>query len=338
MKKALKGIITAAMIGAAAGGAAAQDLEPAKIGYYPGTMLSALVLVAEGKGFYREAGIDPTLISTASGPIANSNIASGAIDVALQPPSNIGFARDQGLDQVIIAGNLYMPWVLMARSSVDTPNMGSYPDIVGNLKGLTWGPYARGSDSELFMRVMAADAGLDVHNDITWVGVGGPATGLPALQAGQIQVYLALDPAPIVASSQGYGKTVVDLRKGQGPTNFSDTVYQAMVTKRTTAQERPEMIKKIVAAHEKTFCWMNDENNFDEFLSFMQTKLPVGDLTDAQYDAMVRDGMTLLTMGFPESSIDVWNEMLLKAGAIKAPLETDKLFWETVTEGDPSCS
>lgn len=338
MKKALKGIIAAAMIGAAAGGAAAQDLEPAKIGYYPGTMLSALVLVAEGKGFYREAGIDPTLISTASGPIANSNIASGAIDVALQPPSNIGFARDQGLDQVIIAGNLYMPWVLMARSSVDTPNMGSYPDIVGNLKGLTWGPYARGSDSELFMRVMAADAGLDVDNDITWVGVGGPATGLPALQAGQIQVYLALDPAPIVASSQGYGKTVVDLRKGQGPTNFSDTVYQAMVTKRTTAQERPEMIKKIVAAHEKTFCWMNDENNFDEFLSFMQTKLPVGDLTDAQYDAMVRDGMTLLTMGFPESSIDVWNEMLLKAGAIKAPLETDKLFWETVTEGDPSCS
>jgi ABC-type nitrate/sulfonate/bicarbonate transport system substrate-binding protein len=337
MKEVLKGIIAATLISSGAGSANAQDLEQVKIGYYPGTMLSALVLVAEGKGFYRDAGIEPTLISTASGPIANSNIASGAIDIALQPPSNIGVARDQGLDQVIIAGNLYMPWVVMARSSVDTPHLGAYPDIMGDLKGLTWGPYARGSDSELFLRVMASDAGLDLDNDITWVGVGGPATGLPALQSGQIQVYLALDPAPIVASSQGYGKTVVDLRKGQGPEDFSDTVYQAMVTKRTTAQERPEMIRKIVAAHEKTFCWINEEENFAEFLSFMQTKLPVGNLDDVQYEGMVRDGMTLLTMGFPASSIEVWNKMLLKADAIKTPLVTDDLFWETVSDTDPSC-
>lgn len=317
--------------------ASAQALEPAKIGFYPGTMLSTIVLVAEAKGFYRAAGVDPTLISTASGPIANSNIASGAIDFALQPPSNVGIARDQGLDQVYVAGNLYMPWVVIARSDIKLANKGKYPDVMKDLKNMSWGPYARGSDSELFLRVMGRDAGLDVDKDVTWVGVGGPPTGLPALKTGKIDVYLALDPAPLVATSQGYGQIVVDLRKGEGPADFRGAIYQGMVTKRTLAQKNPKLIDKVVEAHKKTYCWINDKKNFEELLAFLKTKLPVGDLSEDQYRSMVVDGLPLLTVAFPPESLKVWDQMLLRAQAIKTTLEPEKLLWKSAPAKNPSC-
>lgn len=310
---------------------------PANIGYYPGTVMSSVVLIADAKGYYRKHGIDPTLIPTASGPLANSNLASGAIDFALQPPTNVGIARDRGLDQVFVSGNLIMPWVVIVKSDISTPNAGRYPMAMSDFKGMAWGPYARGSDSELFLRVMAADAGLDPDKDITWIGVGGPSTGLPALKSGKIQVYLALDPAPMIAVTQGYGKIVVDLRKGDGPKNFKGIVYQGVVTLRATAEKRPELVQSLVKAHTEAFCWINDPKNFDELVEFLKSKMAVAELSDDQFRSLVRDGIKLLTLTMPVSDFETWNAMLLGAKAIKEPLVPTRILWSTVPRENPRC-
>lgn len=310
---------------------------PANIGYYPGTVMSSIVLIADAKGFYRKQGIDPTLIPTASGPIANSNLASGAIDFALQPPTNVGIARDRGLDQVFVSGNLIMPWVVVAKSDVPMPNAGRYPTVMSDFKGMAWGPYARGSDSELFLRAMATDAGLNPDKDITWIGVGGPSTGLPALKSGKIQVYLALDPAPMIAVTQGYGKIVVDLRKGEGPKNFKGIVYQGVVTLRSTAENRPELVQGLVKAHTDAFCWIHDPKNFEELLVFLKSKMAVADLSDDQFRSLVQDGIKLLTLAMPASDFETWNAMLLDAKAIREPLVPARILWSTVPRENPRC-
>lgn len=313
------------------------ELTSANIGYYPGAVMSSLVLIAEAKGYYKKHGIAPTLIPTASGPIANSNLASGAIDFALQPPTNVGIARDRGLDQVFVSGNLIMPWVVVVKSDVPVPNAGQYPKVMSDFKGMAWGPYARGSDSEMFLRVMASDAGLDPDKDIAWIGVGGPSTGLPALKSGKIQVYLALDPAPLLAVSQGYGRVVVDLRKGEGPRNFKDIVYQGVVALRSTAEKRPELVANLVKAHIDAYCWVNDPKNFDELTGFLKTKMAVAELTDDQFRGLVRDGVKLLTLTMPVGDFDTWNGILLRAKAIKEPLVPSKILWSTVPASNPRC-
>lgn len=317
--------------------ARAQDEMNVKIGYYAGAMLQALFFVADVKGFYNEAGLKPTFIPVASGPLVNSQIASGAIDFGFNTPPNIALARERGLDQVFILGNVTMPYVLIAHSDVKIPNKGKYPAVMRDLKGLNWGVFARGADTEMFLRIMAGEAKLDVDKDMTWIGVGPPPTALPALKAKQIDVYMSLDPAPIVASAGGYGQTVVDLRKGEGPADFKDIPYQGIVTLRKTAESRPKAVEAIAKAHARAYCWVNDKKNLGELLTILKTKLPVGDLSETQFRQMVLENIPTFTLTFPGAPFKVWNDMFMSAKILKSPVPPDAILWKSVPKSDPRC-
>jgi NitT/TauT family transport system substrate-binding protein len=307
------------------------------VGYYPGIIQSVALFLAETKGYFKSEGLDITLQAVQSGPLMNSQIGSGAIDIAVQPPSNVGVASERGLDQVYIAGNIIMPWVLIARSEIKLPNKGKYPDVMRDLKGLKWGVYGRGSDGEMFMRVMAGEAGLDVEKDMAWIGVGGPATGLPALKAQQIDAYLTLDPAPAVAEAGGYGQPVMDLSKGEGPSNFKGIFYNGYVTLRKTADANPAMPEAFVRALAKSFCWIKDEKNFKEFVGLTKTKVPTGDLKDPQIEALVRANIPGFMLRIPADDFKVWNGMLIKAKILKNELDATKLLAKSVPKEEPKC-
>ena len=103
-----------AVCGAAPGNARSDEMD-VKIGFYPGTTFLIPLYVADAKGYFKQAGLKYTLIPVANGPLMNSQMGSGAIDFGFQPPSNVGLAREQGMDQVFLVGNVTMPWVLIAR-------------------------------------------------------------------------------------------------------------------------------------------------------------------------------------------------------------------------------
>lgn len=317
--------------------ATAADEMDVKIGFYPGALFHLPVYVADAKGFYKEAGLKPTLIPISAGPMMNSQMGSGAIDYGHQPPSNVGLAREQGLDQVFLVGNVTMPWVLIARKDLKLPNIGKYPGVIADMKGLNWGVYGRGSDGEVFMRVMAGDAKLDVDKDMAWIGVGGPATGLPALQTGRVDVYLTIAPAPNVAEKQGIAKIVLDLRKGGGPGDFKGITYNGVVTLRKTAQERPKATQAVVAATIKAQCWLKKPENFNELLTIAKARLPVGDLSEKDFADMIRENVPTFTPIIPAAHFKTWNEMLIRAKVLKEPVPADKTLWSTVPLKEPAC-
>lgn len=339
IQKAFPAFCIAAAVAAAsfAGTALAADEMEVKIGYYPGATFHLPLYVADAKGFYKQAGLKPTLIAVANGPLMNSQMGSGAIDFGHQPPSNVGLAREQGMDQVFVIGNVTMPWVLVAKKDLKVPNRGKYPDVIRDLKGLNWGVYGRGSDGEVFMRVMAGDAKLDVDKDMTWIAVGGPPTGLPALKAGRVDVYLTLAPAPTVVESLGYGTTILDLRKGEGPGDFKGIHYNAIVTLRKTAQSKPRAVAAIVEATTKAHCWLRKPENFNELLTIAKARLPVGELSDKQFSDMIRENVPTFTPTMPASHFKTWNEMLLRAKVLKEAVPADKTLWKTVPEKEPAC-
>jgi len=327
----------AALAIAAAGPAARAQEMDVKIGFYPGTTFHLPVYVADAKGFYKQAGLQYTLIPVANGPLMNSQMGSGAIDFGHQPPSNVGLAREQGMDQVFIVGNVTMPWVLIAKKGVKVPNKGKYPDVIADLKGLNWGVYGRGSDGEVFMRVMAGDAKLDVEKDMTWIGVGGPATGLPALKAGRIDIYMAIAPAPTVAEALDYGSTILDLRKGEGPGDFKGIAYNAVVTLRKTAQSRPKAVAAMVEATIKAHCWLRKPENFSELLAIAKARLPVAELSDKQFADMIRENIPTFSPMMPAADFKTWNEMLLRAKILKQPVPADQTRWNTIPASEPAC-
>lgn len=317
--------------------AIAQDKIDVKIGVYPGQTFHMNVYVADAKGFYKEAGLNPTFITVGTGPLMNSMLGSGSIDFAFQPPNNVGVAKEQGLDEVIVAGNIGMPYSVIGKKGLKLPHKGKYPDVIGDLKGLTWGVTGRGADSEMFMRAMAADAKIDPDKDVTWLAVGLSPTAIPTLKAGRVDAFITLSPGPTVAKALGLGEVLVDLRKGEGPGNFKGITYQGVATLRKTAISKPKAVDAIIAAHTKAYCWVRDPKNFDELLGILKTKLAVSELTDEQFRELVKDEIPILKMTFPKSDFPVWNEFLLKSKMLKAPLNADELLWKTVPQSEPAC-
>lgn len=338
MQRAVSALAAAGIIaGSVIGTVRAADEMEVNIGYYPGATFMLPLYVADAKGFYKEAGLKPTFIPVANGPLMNSQLGSGAIDFGFQPPSLVGLARQQGMDLVFIVGNVTMPWVLIARKDLKLPNKGKYPAVIGDMKGLNWGVYGRGSDGELFMRVMAGDAKLNVDRDMTWIGVGGPATGLPALKTKRVDVYFTISPAPNVAEIAGYAQTVLDLRKGEGPGDFKGIHYNATVTQRKTAQARPKAVDAIAAATIKAHCWLRKPENFNELLTIAKKQLPVADLSEKQFAEMIRENVSTFTPTMPASHFKTWNEMLLRANIVKEAVPADKTLWKSVPASEPRC-
>ncbi len=329
------GVATAILAAAAATGASAQGAE-VKIGLYPGQTFNMNVYVADAKGFYKEAGLNPTFITVGTGPLMNSMLGSGSIDFAFQPPNNVGVAKEQGLDQVIVTGNIGMPYVVIGKSSLKLAGK-KYPDVFRDLKGKVWGITGRGADSEMFMRAMASDAGLDPDKDVTWLGVGLSPTAIPALRAGRLDTFITLSPGPTVAEALKLGEVLVDLRKGEGPANFKGVTYQGVTTLRKTAASKPKVVDGLIAAHSKAYCWVRDPKNFEELLGILKTKLAVSELTDTQFRQLVKDEIPILKLTFPKENFAVWNEFLLKSKMLKAPLVADELLWRTVPKAEPTC-
>lgn len=337
LRRVVLGTLLGGSLAWAGFGGVAQAAMPIKIGFYPGATFQTPIFVADAMGYYKSEGLDPTFIPTISGPVMISELGSGAVDVGFTAPSNVAFARQQGLRLAYFMGNVTMPWVLIARNNVALPHKGHYPDIIRDLKGMSWGVYGRGSDGEMFMRVMAADAGLDLDKDMAWIGVGGPATGLPALKTDKIQVYLTLDPAPQVASADRYGQTVLDLRKGEGPADFKGVVYQGADATVKWLESHPKEVAAMIRAHEKSFCFITNPRNFDRLVQILEKKVPLGGLTKQQFEEMVRINIPTFTVTFSEQNFKVWNKMMLKSGMVKEPLPPSEILWKSVPQGDPSC-
>ena len=330
----LSGALLALGLAAATPARAQEDV---KLGFYPGATFMLPHFIAEAKGFYKEAGLRVQALPVANGPLMNSQMGSGAIEFGYQPPSNVGLAREQGLDQVFVVGNVTMPWVLVARKDLNVPNAGKYPDVMRDLKGLNWGVYGRGSDGEVFMRVMAGDAKMDVEKDMAWIGVGGPPTGLPALKAGRIDVYMTIAPAPTVATLLGYGKTLIDLRKGEGPGDFKGIHYNALVTLRKTAQARPKAVEAMVSTTIKAMCFMRNPANLPEVLAIAKANLPVGELSEKDFAEMIKENLPGFTPTMPAADFKTWNDMLLRAKVLKAAVPPEETRWRTIPDKEPAC-
>jgi ABC-type nitrate/sulfonate/bicarbonate transport system substrate-binding protein len=310
--------------------------EEIKIGYYSGAVMTIPSWIAAAKGFYAAEGLEATLIPVASGPIMSANTSSGAIDIGYNSPSNVGLTLERGFEQKVVLGNMFMPVVVLVRSDVKVPHFGKYPASIADLKGLNWGSYGRGSDIENIMRVMLKDAGVDPENGVTWIGVGPPPTGLPALQAKRVDVYGTTMPASEVAVAGGFGRILVDMRKGEGPGDLGKSVYSILLASAEHVAKNPGMFRKLVAAHRKTYCWLKDPKNFNEAAAIIKEKMPVAGLSDAQYADLVKNAIRLVTVKYPASDLAPWNKVMVEGGVLKKPIPPS-VVWNEAPSEDPTC-
>ncbi|HEV8307230.1 MAG TPA: ABC transporter substrate-binding protein [Methylomirabilota bacterium] len=329
-------------LGVAAGTGQAQTAAPPPtkitIAVFTGSLQSLIPWVADAQGFYKANGLDPSILLTDVGTQMVTNVASRGAEFVTLAIDVMGGAVKRGLDVVLVSGNLTgNPFAVLVRKGVPLPNAGKYPDVVRDLKGLKWGVQVRGGSTELTLRAMAREAGLNVDRDMAWIPVGGPATALPALKNASIDLYIGFDPIIQVSTANGFATVAVDMRKGEGPADFQRVDYNGVWVLRSYLQQSPDVVRRFVKAQEEADCWAHDARNFDALVSLIKRNVPVEGLTDEQVRQMVRDNLPILGSTFQRSSIDKWNGLLVQNNVIPSPLDANQILWSGLPARNSRC-
>jgi NitT/TauT family transport system substrate-binding protein len=194
--------------------------------------------LALDKGFYKDEGLNASIIPGQGSSSTIPAVASGQVDFGYASPLTLVQlkAKDPSLDVVVVAQIMqHAPWIAayIKGRGITTP---------ADLAGKKWGGTPGGPDAEFYkgyMRLKGYELGEFAAIDETY----------PALLAGQIDVA----PAPVTS----FGSLDLAARKaGKEAAYFSltedapnlDHYNWALIASRKMITEKPDLVRKVVAA------------------------------------------------------------------------------------------
>ena len=203
------------LLGAAAALAApavlrAQSLEKPKLTIAVGgkNLLYYLPLtIAEQLGYFKQEGLDVTIVDFAGGARALQAVVGGSADVvsgAFEHTINMQ-AKGQRLRAFVLQGRA--PQIVLG---VSTKSMAGYK-TAADLKGRKIGVTAPGSSTNVMVNFFLAKAGLK-PSDVSIIGVGASQGAVAAMRSGQIDAISNLDPVVTLLQRGGDIKIVSDTR------------------------------------------------------------------------------------------------------------------------------
>ncbi len=164
--------------------------------------------IAEQLGYFKDEGLDLTIVDFAGGSRALQAVVGGSADVvsgAFEHTVNMQF-KGQPMRAFVLQGRA--PQIVLG---VNPKTMADFKGVA-DLKGKKVGVTAPGSSTNVMVNFILAKAGLK-PSDVSIVGVGAGNGAVAAMRVGQIDAISNLDPVITLLARSGDLKIVSDTRK-----------------------------------------------------------------------------------------------------------------------------
>ena len=269
---------------------------PVRFGHFPNiTHVQALVahqLSRQGKGWYEPRLRVPVEWYTYNaGPSATEAIFGGALDVTYIGPSPVlnAYARSKGAEMRVLAGAANGGSSLLVRPAAGIKTFADF-------RGKKVASPQLGNTQDVQLRALLAANGYAITQ------TGGEVTVLPTqnadllslFQQGELDAAWAPEPFASVLELEG------------GATNFledRDTNVTMLVSSAAFLKDRPEVAKKLAAAHRELTAWIIA--NFEEARQLLVAEIAA--LTTKEPKAAVVDkalSRTILTNDVSRESLE----------------------------------
>lgn len=188
----------------------AQSLEKPKVSIAVGgkNLFYYLPLtVADELGYFRDEGLDLSIVDFAGGSRALQAVVGGSADVvsgAFEHTVNMHY-KGQPMRAFVLQGAA--PQIVLGINPKTMPGFTSIKDLKGRKIGVT----APGSSTNVMVNFVLAKAGLK-PSDVSIVGVGASNGAVAAMRSGQIDAISNLDPVITLLQRSGDLKIVTDTR------------------------------------------------------------------------------------------------------------------------------
>jgi len=209
--------------------------------------------IAEKRGFFKEQGLDVTIDDFSGGSQALQALIGGSVDVVTggyEHTLNMQ-AKGQDIRAVVELGqNATVLAVRKGRAS----EIRSLADLKGKKIGVT----APGSSTYFFAVYLLSKAGLK-PSDVSFIGVGGGAGAVAALQKGEIDAISNVDPVISRLEAEGQVSLLADSRTEKGTDDiFGGPVPAAVLyARKDFIDANPETVQRLVNAFVGALHWIN---------------------------------------------------------------------------------
>jgi NitT/TauT family transport system substrate-binding protein len=217
----------------------------------PGTQsISLPTMLAQELGFYKEAGLNVTLIEFQGGAKALESMMGGSADVVSGfYDHTIQMAAEGKNLRAFVAMLSYPGWVLVS------PNIAS----VEALRGKTVGVTALGSSSHMILNYLLVRHGLK-PDDVSTTSIGSSGTAVGAVTHNKIDAATLTEPAVAMVQKQVPGLHILaDTRTAEGVRSvFGTESYLATVlySKAEWVESNRDTTRKLAGAITKTLTWL----------------------------------------------------------------------------------
>lgn len=209
--------------------------------------------VAERQGYFKQEGLEVEIPNFAGGSQALRALVGGSADMvsgAYEHTINM-VAKKQPIKAVVLQAK-YSSMVLMLPKERAAKYRGGR-----DLKGLKVGVTAPGSSTNMFVNSLLARDGLK-PNDVVIVGVGAGSGAVAAMEKGEIDALVNLDPVITQLESTGKFVSVVDTRTEKGMKEIYGGDYHASVIYLTPEfiNKNPNTVQAVVNAMVRANRWI----------------------------------------------------------------------------------
>ncbi|MFW5833546.1 MAG: ABC transporter substrate-binding protein, partial [Pseudomonadota bacterium] len=242
------------------GGGRATAQERLEVAYIP-ILPMAQLFVMQGEGWTEEAGLDLELTRFSSGPAIVQAIASGRFDVMYFGIGPAMVARANGVPIKVVAANVVEQIALVARGrfaeimrDAESPAAGvrAFAEETGREPAIASLP--RGSVPDTVLRYWLAEvAGIDPE-DVDIKGMGADKVQ-QAMLARSVDAASILEPIVTIIQSRLDDAHVV----AAGGEMLPDQPGAVVAVREDLVAERPEVVAKLVALHQRATELLNTE-------------------------------------------------------------------------------
>lgn len=313
----------------AATGAAAQTQPPTlRIQDYPG-LVGTLARVAVEKGYCAKNGVQCQLSTIPAAPLGLQTLMAGGIEVALSPSEVAIQSAAKGANLKIVGGMFNAsPFMLIVGTGLLASADKGYPAIMQDLKGKKIGVTSRGAAPEFQIKSMLLQAGLKA-DDVTFVAVGAPNTGYPALLNKQVDAVMSFVPFDGFCDVLKTCRIAVFPAKGEGPKVLTDLngAGGLYVMRREYTQKNPAAAEGFARALRDAERFTADPANKAELLQitlkYYRLEMPKGDEILQSSLERFRANMVVAVK---QQAVQAAADYLLQTGQIEQRFDAARLF------------
>jgi len=293
----------------------AQAQQTVRIGTTPAVSFLALY-AAEQLGYFKAEGLTAQFADFEGGAEVTTAMVGGSIDMGgtyIERPMILA-EKGFGAKNLLAILNRNPIFLVVKKNLAVTE--------VKGLKGTKLGMTRAGSATDLALRALLKDAGLEPDRDVALIAVGSSTSAAAALRAGQIDGFMGGEPGgAIVVHQLKLGRYFIEPMRDQGPAFLRHMTFPTLQTSDRYIQSNPQIVERVVRAVVKTQKRLRDDP--DAAVSVAQRMFPALDVE------LLRNIIAVYRKAyFPaitEEALRTVNEYQKQAGVVRSDFAYDKM-------------